>query len=310
MEAPVPASALIHSATLVSAGVFLVLKFRFALLLDSILLNMLTLAATVSIVMGSLGSIAFFDLKKILAYSTVSNCGMMIIFALYLDPEVCFLFFAMHGVYKAYAFFIVGFFFKKNEHKQDYRYFGGLLEYSQSQTLLIIFIVLSLGGFPLSFMYFVKHSATETVFGITNTYLAVLVQISLTLGSLCSLIYSLKIVNTILFGKKNFRMGNPDAYEMGYSYSVVMILFALYQYFLTYLIYKNLDMFTVVNGLNVTIRTPRQYEYVFIESISWTVSVLVILTNATYGTPSAPTIFAYAYPAASITFVFLGLIVA
>ena len=307
MEAPVPASALIHSATLVSAGVFLTLKFKCALVLDSILLNTLTVASIVSVVIGSLGSITFFDLKKILAYSTISNCGMMMIFALYLDPEICFLFFALHGVYKAYAFFIVGFFFKKNQHKQDYRYFGDLLEYSQAQVPIIIFVVLSLGGFPLSFMYFVKHSATEAVFGITSIYMALSVQMALTLGTLCSLTYALKIVNAILFGKKNFRMQNNDIYEIGYSYSVILLFFVLYQLLLLHLIYANYNLFVVPNNLNITILLAKQYEYVLVEAISWTASVLIILTNAVYGTPAAPSIYAYAYPVAVFLLVFSGL---
>ena len=115
MEAPVPASALIHSATLVSAGVYLTLRYKLAFLSHNYLLNYLTLGACTSIVLGSLGSITYYDLKKILAYSTISNCGMMILFALYTKEDVCFLFFMFHGVYKAYSFFIVGFFFKKRK---------------------------------------------------------------------------------------------------------------------------------------------------------------------------------------------------
>ena len=77
MEAPVPASALIHSATLVSAGIYLTLRYRYALCSNYYTLTYLTLGACSSILLGSLGTISHYDLKKILAYSTISNCGLM-----------------------------------------------------------------------------------------------------------------------------------------------------------------------------------------------------------------------------------------
>lgn len=229
MEAPVPASALIHSATLVSAGVFLTLRFKLALLSHDLLLTALTLAACLSVVLGSLGAITYYDLKKILAYSTISNCGMMIIFALYTQTNTCFLFFALHGIFKAYAFFVVGFFFKNNNHKQDYRYFGGLLGAIQPQTFLIAYIILSLGGHPLTLLYFVKHAAILAIGGLTSHYLAASVHLCLTLAASASLLYSVRIVYSLLCGTATFRPREESKYEMTYEYLLVIVLFVVYQ---------------------------------------------------------------------------------
>ena len=296
MEAPVPASALIHSATLVSAGIYLILRFKLAFLSHNYLLNYLTLGACVSIVLGSLGSITYYDLKKILAYSTISNCGMMTIFALYTHEDVCFLFFMFHGVYKAYSFFIVGFFFKKNKHKQDYRYFGGLAQYTQAQAFLIAFIILSLGGYPLSFMYFIKHKAIASIFGLSGKFIASVVHTSLAIGTLASLTYSIKIVYFLLFGKSTFKQPSTDAYRMDIEYLLVLGLFACYQ-ILMFMLLKNLIPLAANDtSINILLKTPQEYNYKLLNALVNTISVVIIGTSAAYGQDSKSSLVLYALP--------------
>lgn len=296
MEAPVPASALIHSATLVSAGVYLTLRFKLAFLTHDYLLNYLTLGACISIVLGSLGSITYYDLKKILAYSTISNCGMMILFALYTKENTCFLFFMFHGVYKAYSFFIVGFFFKKNKHKQDYRYFGGLAQYTQAQTFLIAFIILSLGGHPLSFMYFVKHKAVLTIFGISGKAIASVTHASLALGTLASLTYSVRIVHCLLFGKPTFKQPDTDRYRMCTDYLLVMGLFAVYQLLMFVLLKQMAPLDANDTALNITLKQPKEYNYKALDALVSTATIIIVMTNAAYGPDTKRSLWQYALP--------------
>jgi len=76
MEAPVPASALIHSATLVSAGIFLICKFNILFLYFEYI-NFLTFLGALTAAYGGIVAASQTDMKKLLAYSTMSHCGFL-----------------------------------------------------------------------------------------------------------------------------------------------------------------------------------------------------------------------------------------
>lgn len=79
MEAPVPASALIHSATLVSAGLFLLLRFNVLFELSNYIIFVIILVSAVTSLYGGLVAMFQSDVKRILAYSTISHCGFLIV---------------------------------------------------------------------------------------------------------------------------------------------------------------------------------------------------------------------------------------
>jgi NADH-quinone oxidoreductase subunit L len=119
MEAPIPASALIHSATLVSAGVYLILRLSAYHSFSQFLTYPLTFLSLLTVVVGGVASCMQNDLKKVLAYSTIANCGFMVLFAALNKNSLCFLYFALHGVFKAATFFLVGTIVINSHHKQD-----------------------------------------------------------------------------------------------------------------------------------------------------------------------------------------------
>lgn len=79
MEAPVPASALIHSATLVSAGIYLLLRFNFLFEMSSYAYYIVPLVGCITAFYGGFVSMYQSDVKKILAYSTISHCGFLMV---------------------------------------------------------------------------------------------------------------------------------------------------------------------------------------------------------------------------------------
>jgi len=107
MEAPVPASALIHSATLVSAGVYLVL--RFSNILDFTQhISLIFLFGVVTAFIG--GSVASYqsDAKKTLAYSTISHCGFLMVGCFFKTFELSIFYLYVHGFFKALIFMCIG----------------------------------------------------------------------------------------------------------------------------------------------------------------------------------------------------------
>ena len=77
MEGPTPVSALIHAATMVTAGVYLLAKFHFLFILSPLVLSVILVVGTATALLGSLIAIVQNDVKKILAYSTISQLGYM-----------------------------------------------------------------------------------------------------------------------------------------------------------------------------------------------------------------------------------------
>lgn len=126
MDAPVPASALIHSATLVAAGIFLITRLKPILILSPLLLKVFSYLALMTIVVGGISAANQTDLKKILAYSTISNCGFMMFLAINADQMTVITYFSCHGLLKALSFVLIGLLVLVAKHKQDLRYMGSI----------------------------------------------------------------------------------------------------------------------------------------------------------------------------------------
>nr|AYG93189.1 NADH dehydrogenase subunit 5 [Triops sp. EPP1] len=125
MAAPTPVSALVHSSTLVTAGVYLLIRF-FPLILGSKMLEVLLYLSVMTMFMAGLAALYEYDLKKIIALSTLSQLGVMM-FSLSLGyPVLAFFHLLMHALFKALLFLCAGAFIHQVGGTQDIRVMGGL----------------------------------------------------------------------------------------------------------------------------------------------------------------------------------------
>lgn len=99
MEAPVPASALIHSATLVSAGIYLLLRFKAIIILSLPASTILPIIGGITAAYGAVTSAFQTDVKRLLAYSTISHCGFLVLSAILCDTEFTILYLYVHGFF-------------------------------------------------------------------------------------------------------------------------------------------------------------------------------------------------------------------
>lgn len=148
MEAPVPASSLIHSATLVSAGVFLLLRFNFIISLANCS-TLIIVLGSITAAYGALVSAAQTDVKKLLAYSTMSHCGFLFVLVGLADSKVTIVYLFLHGLFKASTFFCVGSFVRLYG-TQDTRLMGAGARFYWGDTILLILCSTNLCGLPLS----------------------------------------------------------------------------------------------------------------------------------------------------------------
>ena len=198
MEAPVPASALIHSATLVSAGVYLILKFQ-TLFVIAQMMEVIFFIGSLTACFGGLVAAAQTDMKKLLAYSTISHCGFIMASISLNSFLITITYLYLHGLFKASTFFCAGSIIKTNN-TQDTRLMGN--NHSQIfDTTSLIISTINLGGLPFTFGYLYKQMFITQL--SISTFSTVGVGFCI-IGLLTSVIYVYKLIYYSCF---DFRKG-------------------------------------------------------------------------------------------------------
>ncbi|PID34448.1 MAG: NADH-quinone oxidoreductase subunit L [Thiotrichales bacterium] len=163
MEGPTPISALIHAATMVTAGIFMVVRLSPLYELSDIALNMmLAVGATTAFFMGLVAMVQN-DIKRVIAYSTISQLGYMVV-ALGASAYSAAVFHLMtHAFFKALLFLAAGSVIVAMQHEQDIRKMGGLRRYMPITCWTMLIGSLALIGFPGLSGFFSKDLIIEAV---------------------------------------------------------------------------------------------------------------------------------------------------
>jgi NADH-quinone oxidoreductase subunit L len=200
MEAPVPASALIHSATLVSAGLYLLLRFNNIFELSNITIFIVAILSAITSFYGGLIAMFQSDTKRILAYSTISHCGFLIVSFYFFSNEVTIFYLYVHGFFKAGVFLCVGNIIRFNNNIQDFKRMGGLFKYLPNECYLISVGLFNLGGLPLSIGFYMKHNLLVVL--QQNTLFNSIILTLCFFGALTGIFYSYKIIDYVFFDFK------------------------------------------------------------------------------------------------------------
>nr|UZH35968.1 NADH dehydrogenase subunit 5 [Xizicus fascipes] len=162
MAAPTPVSALVHSSTLVTAGVYLLIRFN-AVISESSLGKFLLLISGLTMFMAGLGANFEYDLKKIIALSTLSQLGLMMSILSMGFPKLAFFHLLTHALFKALLFMCAGSVIHNMSNSQDIRFMGGLCV--QMPLTVICFNVsnLALCGMPFLAGFYSKDLILEVV---------------------------------------------------------------------------------------------------------------------------------------------------
>ena len=173
MEGPTPVSALIHAATMVTAGVFLLVKCSIFFELCNTSLVLIVCSGAFTSFFAATSGLFLSDIKKVIAYSTCSQLGYMI-FACGLSAYKISLFHLMnHAVFKALLFLSAGAIIHSLQNEQDMRrmgYFSKIFPLIYSVVLIASFAIM---GFPFLTGFFSKDVLLETatnIYGSVNTF--------------------------------------------------------------------------------------------------------------------------------------------
>ena len=211
MEGPTPISALIHAATMVTAGIFMVTRLSAIFEMSDVALNfVLVIGSITALFMGFLGIIQN-DIKRVVAYSTLSQLGYMTV-ALGVSAYPVSIFHLMtHAFFKALLFLAAGSVIMGVHHNQDIRWMGGLRKYMPITWITSLLGSLALIGTPFFAGFYSKDSIIEAVAeshlpGSDFAYFAVLA------GVFVTAFYSFRMYFLVFHGQERYHL-NPDAHH-------------------------------------------------------------------------------------------------
>ncbi len=196
MAGPTPVSALLHAATMVTAGIYLLYKFNIYIDISSKYIKYLLINIGIfTIIFGGITSLCQKDIKKIIAYSTSSQIGYMFInnglFINNIDSSLFHL--ITHGFFKALLFLSAGIIIHNYLHDQDIRKYGNLIYKFPITYLLILIGTLSIIAFPFFSGYYSKDNIIENALAPLNPFYSYLF---LLLGALFTVLYSYNLFSS------------------------------------------------------------------------------------------------------------------
>lgn len=191
MEGPTPISALIHAATMVTAGVFLVARLSPLYSLSPAAMDVVAITGAATMVFGATIALTQFDIKRIVAWSTVSQLGYMMM-ACGLGAYAAGIYHLLtHGAFKALLFLCCGSVIIALHHEQDMRRMGGLKDKLPVTYWTFVIGSLALAGFPLTAGFFSKDEILVSAWSA---------------GSLGKLLASLGLATALLTAFYSFRL--------------------------------------------------------------------------------------------------------
>ncbi len=203
MEGPTPISALIHAATMVTAGIFMVSRMSPLFELSEAALSfVLVIGAITALFMGFLGMIQN-DIKRVVAYSTLSQLGYMTVALGASAYSVAIFHLMTHAFFKALLFLAAGSVIIGCHHNQDIRYMGGLKKHMPVTWLTSLVGSLALIGFPFFAGFYSKDSIIEAV-ALSHTPGAGFAYFAVIAGVFVTAFYSFRMYFLVFHGEERY----------------------------------------------------------------------------------------------------------
>lgn len=223
IAAPTPISSLVHSSTLVTAGVYLIIRFNKFIIISEVNYILLFLSLLTIIISGIQANFEF-DLKKIIALSTLSQLGFIMIILSLGAWSLGFYHLLTHAIFKSLIFLCAGGIIHIIKGNQDIRYFGNLSKNIKFIIISFIISVFSLIGIPFLAGFYSKDLIIEIIYIINiNIFYLIFALFSLRL----TIIYSLRLLYFIFFRFIKFNSSSILIYDSKLINISIIILIIL-----------------------------------------------------------------------------------
>lgn len=243
MEAPVPASALIHSATLVSAGVYLLGRLTPILQHYPAVHSIILVTGLITAAFGALSACYQTDIKRILAFSTISHCGVLMVLVLPQTHSYMLLYLVVHGLFKSLSFKVAGELILYNGGYQDIRHMGRGYMRKPLLFFILLFSLTGLGSLPFTIGFFSKNYFLNVTL-VSHEYLGFFTAFCLFITTCCSVIYVFRILYYVFFSNransKNQILKNEILSNFGRNFGIYRSLTYRLSHALSFYIYSML----------------------------------------------------------------------
>ena len=231
MEGPTPVSALIHAATMVTAGVYLLMRSSPLIEYSSTLLLLCLWLGAITTVFSSLIGLFQQDIKKVIAYSTMSQLGMMVIAVGLSSYNLALFHLINHAFYKGLLFLGAGAVIHAVADNQDFRKYGGLISFLPLTYSVILIASLSLVAFPFMTGFYSKDFILESAYG-QYSFSSVAVYVIAVIGAIFTTLYSVKVLYLTFITNPNGPLqAYKHAHEGNLFLSLPLFILAIFSIF-------------------------------------------------------------------------------
>jgi NADH-ubiquinone oxidoreductase chain 5 len=232
MEGPTPVSALIHAATLVTAGVFLIIRSSSFFSGNDAILFVITLFGSLTAFFAATVGLVQNDLKRVIAYSTCSQLGYMIFICGLSHFSVAFFHLANHAVFKALLFLSAGSIIHGLSDEQDLRKMGGLVSFMPVSYTMVLIGTLAIIGFPFLTGFYSK----DVILEIAATKQTTIGNFSYLLGcsaAFCTSFYSFRLLFLSFINETNAsKRSMENVHESSFLMLIPLLILSLGSIFL------------------------------------------------------------------------------
>ena len=235
MEGPTPVSALIHAATMVTAGVYLLMRTSPLIEYSSTVLILCLWLGAITTICSSLIGLFQQDIKKVIAYSTMSQLGMMVIAVGLSSYNVALFHLINHAFYKGLLFLGAGAVIHAVADNQDFRKYGGLIVFLPLTYSVMLIASLSLVAFPFMTGFYSKDFILESAYG-QFFFNGIVVYFISTIGAMFTTLYSVKVLYlTFLTNPNGSFINYKHVHEGNLFISLPLIILAIFSILFGYI---------------------------------------------------------------------------
>jgi len=235
MEGPTPVSALIHAATMVTAGVYLLMRSSPLIEYSSTVLMLCLWIGAITTVFSSLIGLFQQDIKKVIAYSTMSQLGMMVIAIGLSSYNIALFHLVNHAFYKGLLFLAAGSVIHAVADNQDFRRYGGLKIFLPLTYSVMLIASLSLVAFPFMTGFYSKDLILESAYG-QFYFSSTVVYFIAVIGAMFTTLYSVKVLYLTFLTNPNGPLINyKTAHEGDIFMSIPLIILSIFSIFFGYI---------------------------------------------------------------------------
>jgi NADH-ubiquinone oxidoreductase chain 5 len=235
MEGPTPVSALIHAATMVTAGVYLLMRSSPLIEYSNTVLLCCLWVGAITTVFSSLIGLFQQDIKKVIAYSTMSQLGMMVIAIGLSSYNIALFHLVNHAFYKGLLFLGAGSVIHAVADNQDFRKYGGLRAFLPLTYSVMLIASLSLVAFPFMTGFYSKDFILESAYG-QFYFSSIVVYFISTIGAMFTTLYSVKVLYMTFLTNPNGSFADyKHVHESDIYMSIPLITLAIFSIFFGYI---------------------------------------------------------------------------